>query len=244
MNLKCIAASVAILSSGAAFAGVTGNVGAVNEYLFRGVEQSNGSALQGGLDYAHDSGFYAGTWISNVSFANTTQTGTVSYETDVYGGWSHKFNDWAGLDAGLLYYFYRDDTAYNTLEGYVALLLGSGALKAYYTPSYFGAKDANGDDAAGLYLTAYYPFTMDSANTITLTPQVGYSSGDGPKAYFGNDASGNPDGEYLDYSLTLAKALDSGLSLSLAVVGTNLDTNLYPNDKEKLVIGLKKTFSL
>src|SRR3546814_19154397 len=37
--------------SGSALAAATGNVGGFSEYMFRGVEQSNGAAVQGGLDY-------------------------------------------------------------------------------------------------------------------------------------------------------------------------------------------------
>ena len=41
---------------------VTGNMSLVSQYIFRGLSQTNGGpALQGGLDYAHSSGFYAGT---------------------------------------------------------------------------------------------------------------------------------------------------------------------------------------
>lgn len=47
---------------------VTGNVGLVSDYRFRAISQTfREPAVQGGLDYAHASGFYAGTWASNVS---------------------------------------------------------------------------------------------------------------------------------------------------------------------------------
>jgi hypothetical protein len=45
------------------------NIGAVSNYMWRGVSQTqDGPAVQGGLDYAHSSGFYIGTWASNVDF--------------------------------------------------------------------------------------------------------------------------------------------------------------------------------
>src|SRR5262245_2069147 len=47
---------------------ITGNVGLFSQYIFRGLTQTNEElALQGGFDYAHSGGFYAGTWGSNVS---------------------------------------------------------------------------------------------------------------------------------------------------------------------------------
>lgn len=233
----------AVLASPAAMAGVTGNVGAVSEYVFRGVEQSGGAAAQGGIDWAHASGFYAGTWVSNTSFdGNGDLVPEVSYETDFYAGYTFKVGG-VGLDAGLLYYYYRDQTALNTLEAYIGATLGPVTGKVYYTPEYFGALDASGDDAAGLYLTVSAALPL--SDTLTFTPQVGMSSGDGPEAFFGLDPDTlEPDGEYVDYSLTLTKTLDAGMSFSFAVIGTTLDTTVVPNDKEKIVVGLKKTFDL
>jgi len=45
------------------------NIGLYSEYIFRGLAQTGEElALQGGADYAHDSGFYAGAWASNISW--------------------------------------------------------------------------------------------------------------------------------------------------------------------------------
>ncbi len=47
----------------------TGNVAVVSQYVFRGLSQTDGKpAVQGGFDYAHSSGFYAGTRLSNISW--------------------------------------------------------------------------------------------------------------------------------------------------------------------------------
>jgi uncharacterized protein (TIGR02001 family) len=48
---------------------VSANIGAVSNYIWRGVTQTGDqAAIQGGLDYGHESGFYLGTWASNVDF--------------------------------------------------------------------------------------------------------------------------------------------------------------------------------
>jgi uncharacterized protein (TIGR02001 family) len=48
---------------------VSANIGAVSNYIWRGVTQTGDqAAIQGGLDYGHVSGFYAGTWISNIDW--------------------------------------------------------------------------------------------------------------------------------------------------------------------------------
>jgi uncharacterized protein (TIGR02001 family) len=85
------------LSSFAAMADFTGNVGVSTNYVFRGVSLSGNSAqVSGGLDYSHSSGLYAGTWISNISGA---------YEWDLYGGYSGEYQGF-GYDVGYLYYKY------------------------------------------------------------------------------------------------------------------------------------------
>ena len=86
-----------------ASAEVSANVGVVSNYFFRGVTQTDDSAaVQGGLDYAHESGFYAGTWASTVDFGDDT-----SYELDLYGGYGGSIGD-LGYDVGYIYYAYPD----------------------------------------------------------------------------------------------------------------------------------------
>ncbi len=48
---------------------VATNVTIVNDYRYRGLSQSNFKpAIQGGFDYAHESGFYIGNWNSSISW--------------------------------------------------------------------------------------------------------------------------------------------------------------------------------
>ena len=61
---------------------ITANVTVVNDYRYRGMTQSNFKpAIQGGFDYAHESGFYIGNWNSSISWisdgypATTAATG-------------------------------------------------------------------------------------------------------------------------------------------------------------------------
>src|SRR5256885_17137169 len=47
---------------------LTGNATLISDYRFRGISQTyQKPAFQGGFDYAHASGLYAGNWNSNVS---------------------------------------------------------------------------------------------------------------------------------------------------------------------------------
>lgn len=83
---------------------VTGNMTIASDYRFRGISQTyKGPTIQGGIDYAHDSGFYIGNWNSNVS--SFLYTGGAGIEMDFYGGWKKSFGDF-GLDLGYIYYYY------------------------------------------------------------------------------------------------------------------------------------------
>ena len=82
---------------------LTANVGAVSDYLFRGISQTHGeAAIQGGVDYAHSSGLYAGTWLSSISWVSDAYTQSVPTEVDLYGGYKGTFAEDFGFDLGLI----------------------------------------------------------------------------------------------------------------------------------------------
>ena len=77
-------AATLFTAAGSANAEWSANAAMTNNYLWRGLTQSiNEAALQGGVDYADDSGFYIGTWASNVSYDSDD---AYSYEHDIYFG--------------------------------------------------------------------------------------------------------------------------------------------------------------
>ncbi len=86
----------------------TGNMTFATEYLYRGIAQTRGKpALQGGFDYAHSSGLYAGIWGSNISWINDGTPGaSASLEVDIYGGYKGAITDDIGFDVGVLTYNY------------------------------------------------------------------------------------------------------------------------------------------
>jgi uncharacterized protein (TIGR02001 family) len=82
----------------------TGNMAIVSDYRFRGISQTfKQPAIQGGLDYSHESGVYVGNWNSNVNSGAGFPGGSI--EMDFYGGWKKSWGDW-GLDLGAIYYYY------------------------------------------------------------------------------------------------------------------------------------------
>jgi uncharacterized protein (TIGR02001 family) len=63
----------------------SGNISLTTDYIWRGISQTDeGPAIQGGLDYAHSSGLYAGAWASNVDFGPGSDA---NVEVDLYAGY-------------------------------------------------------------------------------------------------------------------------------------------------------------
>jgi uncharacterized protein (TIGR02001 family) len=79
-----IAASTLVAVLNAAQAqDVSANIGTTNNYVWRGVTQTDkGFAVQGGADVEFDNGFSAGAWASNVDW------GVGDVEVDIYGNYS------------------------------------------------------------------------------------------------------------------------------------------------------------
>ena len=66
---KTLLATALLAGAGVAQAELSANLGVQSNYYFRGITQTDDkAAVSGGIDYAHDSGFYLGTWLSNVDF--------------------------------------------------------------------------------------------------------------------------------------------------------------------------------
>lgn len=156
--------SIALMASGAGLSApapgqVTGNVGAVSNYLFRGVTQTNDkAAIQGGFDFAGASGFYAGTWLSNVDFG-----GDEDAEVDLYVGYGATIGD-SGVswDAGTIYYLFPGGGDLDYAETYFEI--GYGVLSASVAWTLWGEAKGNAAfDTGDLYynLSADLPFEIE-----------------------------------------------------------------------------------
>jgi uncharacterized protein (TIGR02001 family) len=88
--------------------GLSGNVGAVSQYFFRGIAQTTTASASGGLDLERG-GFYVGTWAADV------QDGI---EIDFYAGYGIETESGVSLSAGVTTYQYTGDfdSAYNEIN--------------------------------------------------------------------------------------------------------------------------------
>src|SRR5688572_8413123 len=161
-----------LLVAGAAQAGVTSTWTATNDYDFRGNSQSaTDPALQGSLDYAHDSGWYIGAWASNVDFqANGAQT---DIEVDLYTGFTKTLESGFAYDVGIVGYQYDESDA-NYLEVYGSIAKDWFKAKLWYSPDFAG--DTTSGDTEAWYLEANGTWALPS--NFSILAHVGYSTGD------------------------------------------------------------------
>ena len=199
---------------------LTGNFGIYSQYIFRGLTQTDRKpAVQGGFDFAHASGFYAGTWASNVSWLS--DAGLVdhgqSLEWDFYGGYKHAFDNDFGVDAGILHYWYPGDyvpgvTKPNTTELYVAGSWKWVALKySHSVDDTFGIP--NSKNSWYVDLSANYPLT----DALTLNAHVGRQEFKGSNGGVNNGDALN----YTDWKVGVTWALAGGWNLGAFYSDTN-----------------------
>ena len=206
------------------------NMGVVSDYRFRGLTQTNfGGALQGGVDFSHKRGFYAGVWASNVSWVKQFNGATNGdWEVDLYGGFKGEITSGLGFDVGLIGYLYPGNnsgaagtpgaggvTDANTTEIYAALTYRVVSLKySHSTGNFLGFLNSSGSS----YLDLSANFDLGSG--FTLSPHLGRQVVKGQPGNLG---------DYTDYALTLAKDFGGGLTASLAAYGTNANEVFYAN---------------
>lgn len=225
-----LAALATIAAAGAAHAGdgpFTANVGLVSDYAYRGWSQTDERpALQGGFDYAHDSGLYAGVWGSNVSWlSDASPNVSNSLELDLYGGYKGTIGA-IGYDVGLLQYYYpgsypKGFNSPNTLEGYVGLSWEFLSFKySYAFTDLFGYDKSDGSQ--------YYDLgaAVDVGGGFTLAAHVGYS-----------DIKGQDD--YTDWKLGVTKEF-GGFNFGLHYVDT--DVNNADLADERVILSIAKSF--
>ena len=192
-----------------------------SEYEYRGISQtSEKPAVQFNLDYAHQSGFYLGTFLSNIKWLkDAAEAGGFStgadVEWDIYGGYRFEVvKDWT-LDMGYLRYEYPSSSDFNpkpnTDEVYAGISYGVFGLKYSYSfNNTFGVPNSKGSD----YLEAQV--NQPLMDKVTLNLLLGHQS------YKHNNA--------LAYTVWKAGATydwGNGLTAGGYVKGTDADSSLY-----------------
>ncbi|TEU26877.1 TorF family putative porin [Alkanindiges illinoisensis] len=227
----------------------TGNVTLSTDYRFRGISQtSNNPAIQGAVNFNHESGTYASLWASNVSGNSTAEIdGVLGYATKL----NLIPNRDTTLDVGYIRYMYAGsgDSApgskqpdYNELFG--RLSLAGSVIKednlmvgANYSNDYFNQSDNF------WYFSANYTAPIKDTG-FGLVAGIGYNLF--KNSHMMNRALGTTsnDDSYIDYKLGTSFGVQ-GLTTELAWVETSLKDSECVDKKAcdgTVQLSISKTF--
>ena len=211
------------------------NLGLTSNYLFRGISQTHGRpAIQGGIDYAHASGFYVGAWASSISWVKDF-LGKGSLEIDVYGGYKNSFagGDW-NYDVGYITYNYPGKGGEiltvlanpNTQELYAAIGYKWLTAKYSYATSrnfigWYGGAALNQNTRGSDYLELNANY--DAGNGWTLIGHLGHQRVKGSVT----TAGGVNGASYSDWKVGVSKDIGFG-TVTAAYSDTNTSGTCTP----------------
>ncbi|WP_322964296.1 TorF family putative porin [Sphingomonas fuzhouensis] len=226
---------------------VSGSAAILTDYRLRGVSQTNkNAAVQAALTVAHESGFYIGTFASNLAGWGTF--GGANMELDAIGGYKHTYGT-ATIDTGVTWYTYPGGASKSDVVEFFGRLSGTAGpatltAGAYYAPkqtslgNFSNTPYSRGQRWDNVYLTG------DGAAGIPGTPitakaHIGYSKGNpglGP-----NGTSLAPTGSYWDWSLGADVAAYKNLTFNVSYIDTDITKSkaayLQPNFSQYQVPG-------
>ncbi|HET6265346.1 MAG TPA: TorF family putative porin [Usitatibacter sp.] len=224
------AASCATLAAGSAFAQApasphtfTGKVGLYSEYEYRGISQtSEKPALQLNLDYGHASGFYVGTFLTNIKWLeDAAEVGgfdtDAKLEWDIYAGYRFEVAKDTVVDVGYLRYEYPSSGAFNpkpnTDEIYAGITWTFLNFKySHSINNTFGVPNSKNS----YFVEANIAYPIEAVKGLTVTGHIGYQE-------FKNNDS-------LSYAVWKAGAVydfGNGWNVGGYVKGTDADSALY-----------------
>ncbi|MBL0140909.1 MAG: hypothetical protein IPP91_02315 [Betaproteobacteria bacterium] len=206
----------------------SGKAALYSEYEYRGLAQtSEDPALQLTLDYAHASGFYAGTFLSNVKWLEDTgevlgKPTDAKVEWDFYGGYRRSLAPGWTADLGVHRYQYPSTPSFepnlgspNTTEVYAGLGWGPATLRySYALTQLFGVPDSEGSDY--LELSVNHPVTAK----LTLNGVVGHQRYRGSQPAAGQQFD-NGNFDYTVWKLGATYDFGSGFTAGAYYKGTD-----------------------
>jgi len=207
MRLLCIALAASTWASSAAAIDVSGEVGLVSDYRFRGVSLSRGRpAVQADLLIEHESGLYADLWGSTLGESDPTNN-----EIGLTAGYAVDLNEHFSVDLSAMYYAYPSAPSDNYLESTALVTATHGDVSASFGVSYAPARRGTGH-RDNLYAFGSADYALPKT-PVTLKAGLGFERG-----AFDEVAHG---GKW-DWTLG-GEAEFKPVTLGLAYVGSNAD---------------------
>lgn len=190
---------------------VSAGITAVTDYRFRGVSLSGlEPAIQPTINVTHESGFYGGTWASNLVESELYG----EYEIDLYLGWSGEVTSGTTFNGGVIYYWYPDGSGDNDyFEPYASLSRDLGPFNATVGGAWAPSQDATGNEDWYYYYGSLGFGIPDTP--VTLTGRLGNQD-------FGSFS-------YVEWSLS-ASVNEGPFTITLEYVDTDQRTVTLDND--------------
>ena len=222
---------------------ISGNIAVVSSYYLRGLTnapENDDATIQGGLDYSHSSGFYAGYWGSTIGYSLTNYdadvdgyTGNDTFEHDFYLGYNGAINeDWGYNIGAVYYYYYESDADVDGLES----VLGVNYKDLSVTAQTLWNDVAWGNTGDTYFLASYsHPLPRD----FTLNTALGlYYYNDDKSKYFDT----TEDFGFRHFNIGLSHPLgNSGADMSIDYVVGGYD-RVDEKQKNKVIFGLSYSF--
>lgn len=224
---------------------ISGNIGVISSYNLRGNTtgpENRDATIQGGLDYSHSSGLYAGYWASTLGYGRTVIVNgepdvDKGIESDFYAGYKGSINEDLGYTVGFTYYYYynlgnSDANGFETMLGL--------NYKDFSVTAQTLLEDVTWGNTGDTYILGSYSHALP--RDFTLNTKLGL--------YYYNDK----DGEFIKKADTTEtfgfRHFTVGLSHPLADTGVNMNLDyiiggydrLDNKHKNKVVLGLSYSF--
>jgi uncharacterized protein (TIGR02001 family) len=133
-RLRCAFAALAACCAWPVHAQVSGSLGVVSDYRYRGYSLSAGDpAVQASVAYDRATGAYAGVFASS-----TDSAGDTGVQLIPYAGYARRDAQGRSWDIGLRYAYFTADTQADYAEAHVGVALRHAAFRVHYAPDYFG----------------------------------------------------------------------------------------------------------
>jgi uncharacterized protein (TIGR02001 family) len=208
------AATAALLwTSSASAADLSGEIGFVSDYRYRGVSLSeHNPALQASLTLEHGSGLYVTVWGSTLERIGRPS----SSEVDVTAGYERELTKWISFDLSATRYSYPSAGSDNYSEATAAVTLTRGPASAIlgfsYAPRQRGLRDNSGRRRDNSYASLQTAYEV-RGTPLTVKAGLGHERGAFDEVERGGKWDWNFGGE----------ATRGPAKLSLTYVGSNAD---------------------
>jgi len=227
MNARILTLVATMTFCGSAFAEWSGSATLTSDYSFRGISQTlEDPAVQAGIDYNNESGFYVGTWASSVDFSDGAGFDDgASVEWDFYAGYGGNISESVSWDLSYVYFYYpgtSDGVDLNYSEVIFQLGFGDnfGALVGF-------SNDIFGTDDTGTY------FNINTEHEIGQSFSIG-----GEIGYYELD---DLNSSYTHWSLSLSRAIEQ-FDFSLSYQDTNGEDEFGDIAEARIILSVSTEF--